>query len=206
MLAGTVLSIVAVPWLYKASMPLAQWLEATMPMSPLATIPDNSSESTTLRGHAVICGYGRVGRVVGAALQRRDFEYVVIDSDPSVVAQLRKDGQVALLGNAAHHVLLERAAVERARVLVVAIPDPIATRQILAYATAFRRLDIVVRTHSESEREFFSQRGASEAVLGELELALEMSRHTLHRFGLTTVETQAIINSLRGRGIGPSEV
>jgi hypothetical protein len=36
-------------------------------------------------------------------------------------------------------------------------------------------------------------------VLGELELALEMTRHTLHRFGVGRLETVATINGLRER-------
>jgi CPA2 family monovalent cation:H+ antiporter-2 len=71
----------------------------------------------------------------------------------------------------------------------------------LDYAAAFRRRDTVVRTHSDAERELLTQRGASEAVLGELELALEMTRHTLQRFGLTSIETQAMVNGLRERRI-----
>ena len=42
-------------------------------------------------------------------------------------------------------------------------------------------------------------RGVGEAVLGELELALEMARHTLRRFGVSSAETLSIIQGLRER-------
>ena len=61
------------------------------------------------------------------------------------------------------------------------------------------RIDIVVRTHSISEREALVGMGTNEAVIGEMELALEMTRHTLHRFGVGTLETQAVIQGLRDR-------
>jgi CPA2 family monovalent cation:H+ antiporter-2 len=61
------------------------------------------------------------------------------------------------------------------------------------------RLDIVVRTHTVEERERLEQAGANEAIIGEIELALEMTRHTMHRFGVSTLETQAIIRGTRER-------
>jgi CPA2 family monovalent cation:H+ antiporter-2 len=61
------------------------------------------------------------------------------------------------------------------------------------------RLDIVVRTHSPSEASHMRQRGVAEAVVGEHELALEMTRHTLHRYGLSNLEILAITRGLRDR-------
>jgi hypothetical protein len=48
---------------------------------------------------------------------------------------------------------------------------------------------------------FLRQRGVGEAVMGELELALEMSRHALRRFGVSAMETLAIVQGLRERAI-----
>jgi len=85
-------------------------------------------------------------------------------------------------------------------VLVVAIPDPISTRQIVDYARLhYPRLDVVVRTHTDAERQFLIELGVNQVVLGEWELALEMTRHVLHRFGVSTLETEAIVQRLRGR-------
>ena len=42
--------------------------------------------------------------------------------------------------------------------------------------------------------------GVTEAVVGELELALEMTRFTMRRFGIGSTEIQAILQGLR---IGP---
>ena len=101
--------------------------------------------------------------------------------------------------------LLERAHVKDARIVVVAISDPLAARLIVDYARGVnRRLDIVVRTHSTAELAYLRNRGAAEAVMGELELALEMTRHTLHRFGVGGPEIQAIINGLREQAQEPN--
>ncbi|MGH2532646.1 MAG: cation:proton antiporter [Thermomicrobiales bacterium] len=205
MLAGAAASIVCLPGVYRGAQPLAASLEGWRPLaagSPL--IADDPVPDDGPRGHAVICGYGRVGRVIGAALRPR-FSFVVIEEDPRVVRGLRDQGLTAIQGNAAVSAVLERGNPARARLLVVALPDPIATRQVVDYVRGrYPRLDIVVRTHSEAEREFLLNRGVSEVVLGEWELALEMTRHALGRFGVGTLEAQGFIQRLRGQSRLPA--
>jgi CPA2 family monovalent cation:H+ antiporter-2 len=68
MLAGAVVSIVLAPALYRAAAPLTAWVERRRP-SPAALDDPNVRAAQGLRGHAVICGYARVGRVlVGRAV------------------------------------------------------------------------------------------------------------------------------------------
>ena len=201
MLAGVAASIVLSPVLVGLAEPAAAWIERRLPLSPLArhAYPEDSSDGV-LRGHAVICGYGRVGRVIGSALKRRRFPFVVVDLDARKVRRLREQGVPALCGNAANPVLLEQVGLAKARILVVAIPDALAARRLVDYAKRISpELDIVVRTHSGREREFMQRRGVREVVMGELELALEMARHTLRRFGVSGPETQAAIQGLRER-------
>lgn len=152
------------------------------------------------RRHAVICGYGDVGQLVGEALTRRGFSFVAVDHDPRVVRRLREEGGTGLLGSADNPVILDHAGLDRARVLVVAVPDMLAARQIVDYARrGWPRLDIVARTHSADEVRELNVRGVNEAVAGELELALEMARHTLRRFGVSAAEAQAVLHGFRSR-------
>ena len=60
-------------------------------------------------------------------------------------------------------------------------------------------MDIVARTHSHDEVRYLRTRGVNEAVSGELELSLEMARHTLHRFGVSRTEAQAVLHGIRQR-------
>jgi monovalent cation:H+ antiporter-2, CPA2 family len=201
LLAAAAVSIVLAPNLYAVASGRARWLEERLLPLGWEDPEQEGAARRQLRGHVVICGYGRVGSTIGAALNQLNFPFVVIDEDPRKVRRLRTQGQMAFLGNAARPNLLERADIERARVLVVAMPDPLAARQIVDYAKQRNpRIDIVVRTHSGREREALQQQGVDEAVLGELELALEMTRHTIRRFGLSSTEAQAIISGLRRRG------
>lgn len=152
------------------------------------------------RRFVVICGMGRVGRLVGAALERRGFPYRAIDVDPRVCVAQRERGVEVIQGAADNPRVLERADVAGASVLVVALSDPIAMRHVVDYARrANERLPIIARARSAADREFLARRGVSEIVVPETETALEMARYTLARLGVSSAETAAIVQGLRRR-------
>jgi CPA2 family monovalent cation:H+ antiporter-2 len=149
---------------------------------------------------AVICGYGRVGRLVATALQRRGFGFVVVDESPQAIREARDAGMIAIRGNVENRVVLDRAPIERATVLVVAVPDPVTTRFVVdTVRRQHPRLPIVARTHSQAERATLRELGATVVVVGEVELALEMTRFTLRQFGVSGPELAALIEGLRRR-------
>ena len=149
---------------------------------------------------AVICGYGRVGRLVATALQRRGFGFVVVDESPQAIREAREAGMVAIRGNVENRVVLDRAPIERAAVLVVAVPDPVTTRFVVdTVRRQHPRLPIVARTHSHGERATLRRLGATVVVVGEVELALEMTRFTLRQFGVSGPELISLVEGLRRR-------
>lgn len=76
-----------------------------------------------LEGHILICGAGRVGRQVIQRLKKEDVPFVVIESEPSIVRELREQGILVLEGDAtADHTLLE-AGIQKARGLIAALPS-----------------------------------------------------------------------------------
>jgi monovalent cation:H+ antiporter-2, CPA2 family len=155
-----------------------------------------------LSGHVVICGYGRTAQNLGQVLERRKFPYLVIDIDPRSLESLRGKGISCIYGDAANPDILAQAQLERARVMVVTFPDPIATRLAVANARTINpRLDVVARVHREEDSEVLRELGAAEMVRPEVEAGLEIIRHTLHRFGLTTQEIQYIVNMLREKEV-----
>ncbi len=160
--------------------------------------PVDVEERKQLSGHVVICGYGQVARNLGKVLERRNFPYLVIDIDSRNLEPLRARGVPCIYGDAANPDILAQVQLERARVMVVAFPDPIAAKLTVANARRINpRLDVVSRVHSEEDSEVLKGLGVARIVRPELEAGLEIVRHTLHRFGLTTQEIQYIVNTLR---------
>ena len=164
--------------------------------------PDPMDEGKPLTNHVVICGYGRVSRNLGRVLERRKFSYLVIDIDPRVIDSAREGGIPCIYGDASNPEILAQAQLARARVLVVTFPDPIATRLAVENARRINsRLDVVARVHRDEDTESLKGLGVAELVRPELEAGLEIIRHTLHRFGLTTQEILYIVNTLREEGV-----
>jgi CPA2 family monovalent cation:H+ antiporter-2 len=187
-LAGALLSITLNPLAFRTIEPLERWFQrhprvlaflALRGVRP-APAPALHADGQALRDHTVLCGYGRVGSLLGQALEARGARLLVIEQDRHQVEQLSHRGIMAIHGDAADWAILEQAQLGQARLLVVAIPDPLATRYVVEAARrAQPDIDIIARTHSEAEYEYLSNGRVTEAVLGERELATAMTRAAL---------------------------
>jgi CPA2 family monovalent cation:H+ antiporter-2 len=197
-LAATAATLPLTPPLLRLAPAVQRLLEPLSLRAGAAAANDPAPSSLRLRNHVVIVGGGRVGSLIATVLRRRGQGYVIIEEDRRTAERLRAAGEPVIYGNAAHPAVLAQADLAHARTLVVAIPDPVAARRIVSEARGQApRLDIVVRAHSPTDAAEFLRLGADEAVIAERELALELTRHTLHRIGLSTLEIQAILQRLR---------
>jgi len=162
------------------------------------TDPEWGRQKWELSGHAVICGHGRVGRTLTKVLERRNFPYLVIDLSPQVIAELNSRGIPCIYGDASNPDILAHAQLNKARVLICTFPDFIDVQLTTKNALKINpRLDIVARVPRDADAELLKGMGIAELVRPEFEASLEITRHTLHRFGLTTIEIQYILNGLR---------
>jgi len=123
-------------------------------------------------------------------------------------SQALRDGLAALYGDASNPELLEQAGIHEARTIIVAISDPHATRLVVERARAANeRISLVVRTHSDAEVSHLQTvSGNIQAVHGGRELAVQMTRYTLRRFGVSATEAEAIAQGLRRRGSGEPHI
>lgn len=196
MLAGTAASILVAPHLQRLAMPLGRFLARRQQDWELEE--PTPSGLPAQGGHVVVCGHGRVGQVVTKLLRAHDVPFVAIDEDHKVVRDLQEAGIDALFGDAARPVLLERAGAARAKMVVIAIPDRVAARRILDEVRELHSsIPVIVRTHSEEERRKLYESGATEAVMGELELALELGRRALEISGVQPRVAQSAVDALR---------
>jgi CPA2 family monovalent cation:H+ antiporter-2 len=188
-LAGALISITLNPVLFRLIGPLRAWLERSDDQDEPAGVAEVIVEGPG--GHVVLCGYGRVGRVLAAELDQHGVPYLVVDQDRGLIQELHERGIRAVHGDILLHATEKQLHLETARLLVVAMSDPIATRHLVEEAhRQYPGLPIIARTHSESERQFL-QAHRVEAILAEQELALTMSRRALDRLdGAGSAATQ----------------
>ena len=188
-LAGALISIALNPVLFAAIDPLQRWLRERsdlarsfeQPADPMAALP-TTTDAKFLSDHAVLVGYGRVGRRIAEQLTAKGVPVVVAEQNRERVQQLREDGFAAVSGDAAEPATLVQAHVARARWLIVAIPDTFSVRRMVDTARTLNPgIDIVVRSHNEEEAALLAEEGAGRVFLGEAELADGMSDYVLER-------------------------
>jgi CPA2 family monovalent cation:H+ antiporter-2 len=169
-----------------------------MPEEPL-----DPQKAEGRRDHVILCGHGRVGSQIAKVLTRAGLGYVVIEQDRNIVERLRDAGIEAMSGDASHPLVLEHAGLAASRLLLVATPDPFATRQIIAHARSVRPdLPIVARVHNLLEEVRLAEDEAIETVVGESELAYAMARHMLLRIGFSSIEAEAQLLDVKShRGV-----
>jgi CPA2 family monovalent cation:H+ antiporter-2 len=201
MLASAGVSIAIAPSLQRYAPVLLRAAELRLGRPPPAG--DQTPETASMGRYAVLCGYGRVGRIVGDALERRGFPFMVIEADPRVCRSLRERGIPVVQGLAESAYIRERAQMHNAQVLIMTLPDPFALRQVVHHVREEHpRLPIIARARTVADREFLQNEDVNEIVVAETEAALEIARFTLGRLGVSSAETAAIVQGLRRRSTG----
>ena len=101
-----------------------------------------------LEGHVIVCGFGRLGKVVVEELEQAGTSVVVIDSDPTLESDLETAGRLHVLGSALEDSVLRQAGIERANALVAAMPsDP----DNVFVALSARELNPRIAVHARAE-------------------------------------------------------
>jgi CPA2 family monovalent cation:H+ antiporter-2 len=207
-LAGALLSITLNPFAFGIIEPVTRWINARPKLLQIlertqrriATPAD--VDSAHMRDHAVIVGFGRVGSIVGHALAAQGLDFVVVEMNRRAVEQLRTQGIPTVYGDATAHGVLAVARIETAKLLVIASPDGFQARRILEIARERNpQLAVIVRTHSSSELAFLIRQGVDRAVMGELELALEMTDYALRSLGVSEERSKLVTQWLRTESV-----
>jgi CPA2 family monovalent cation:H+ antiporter-2 len=128
-----------------------------------------------LEDHVVVVGYGRVGSIVTEHLQADKIPFLVIEDAESRVSVLVEKGIEVVVGNATGKAVLDLANLDRARGLVVAIPNGFEAGSIVDQARqAYPGLLILGRAHTDAEIEHLTKLGADTVIMGEREIAKGM--------------------------------
>lgn len=172
-LAGALLSIIANPFLFAW---LDAWQKRQQPGTAVTTVTQPLSEvPEDMGGHAIVIGYGRVGRELTRLLQDRGIPLVLVESDPDRVEAARKNGLVTVRGNAAAEGVLKAARPQTAQLAILAMPQALEAGEIIARLKAIHPgISVLARAHSDAEVKHLLGHGADAAVLAERELAYSL--------------------------------
>jgi voltage-gated potassium channel len=174
-----------------------------------------------LEGHVVLCGFGRIGRILSKELAAKGQSFVVVDNSAEAVAEAQNLGYLVRLGDATEEDILRSARVERAKTLVTALPSDAANVFItLTSRDLNRQLQIIARGELPSTEKKLLQAGANRVVLpaaiGAMRIAAIITRPSAIELlelvagrSVLDVEVDEIVVAARsplvGRTIGESE-
>jgi len=208
-LAGAILSITLNSFVFR----LVEPAERALKRSPRlwralnhGAAPSLPTDYGQLNQHVVIVGCGRVGRHIAEALGRLKIPRLVVEADPARLTKLQELGVPVLYGDAGSSEILEHAGLERARALVITLPDDAAA---LAVALTVRQeaphLRMVARASTWDGARRLKAAGVDDVVRPELEGGVEIVRRTLLDLDLPVGDVQRYVDLVRREGLDEAE-
>lgn len=199
-LAGALLSILVNPLMFRAISPVESLLRRAPALWRLLDRhgPTPQLPTEKLANHVVIVGYGRVGQHIVSILKQLEIPLLVVEMDAPRATEFEQQGVPTLFGDAANSEVLSHAGLERARALVVTIPDEAAAEIIVAGARQKApNLPIIARASSQSGVASLAELGARDVIYPELEGGLEVLRMTLLALGYPMLDVQQYTDAVR---------
>ena len=163
-----------------------------------------------LSDHVIVCGFGRVGRILADELTEADQSFVVVDTNQDRLREAEASGLFVLVGDATEEQVLESAGVRRARVLASVLPDDAANVFITLTARELNPdVAIIARGQSPSTEKKLLRSGATRVVLpaaiGASRIARLITRPSAENLLSDATDQEALNEDLAQIGLRISE-
>jgi CPA2 family monovalent cation:H+ antiporter-2 len=202
-LAVAIISMIATPFLIAAAPRIGYGIQSLLSPDSLLepSMMGFSPHGQDLAGHVIVVGYGLNGRNLSKVLRRVGISYVVLELNAELVRSASGAGEPVRYGDSTRREVLHAVNLERARILVLAISDPIAARRTVAVAREMNpHIHIIVRTRYMSELDDLYQLGANQVIPEEFETSIEIFSRVLREFGIARRTIHREIEEIRREG------
>jgi monovalent cation:H+ antiporter-2, CPA2 family len=148
--------------------------------------------------HAIVVGYGRVGKVVCGLLKEHNIPYIAADSDSAIVTHDRREGLDVYYGDATDPNFLEVCGLSRAAGVIITMHTHDLIDDIVEHVRALRPdIMIVARARDADHARHLYALGATDAVPETIEASLQLSEAALVELGVPTGLVIASIHEKR---------
>jgi monovalent cation:proton antiporter-2 (CPA2) family protein len=172
-------SMAATPLLFAAS---ERFLIPRLQVEPPADFDTIESADAPV----IICGFGRMGQIVGRVLRMHGIAFTALERDPGQVDVVRRFGNKVYFGDPSRPSLLRAAGAERAKLLIVAQADMEATLRVVDVAKRnFPALTILTRARNRRHAHLLMDRDVDLIVRETFYSALHMAEETLQALGIS---------------------
>ncbi len=181
------LSMVATPLLFAAS---ERFLIPRIEGEPEADY-DTIDHATA---PVIICGFGRVGQIIGRVLRMQGIEFTALERDTGQVDVVRRFGNRVYYGDPTRADLLRAAGAETAKLLVVAVDSVEEALRIVDTARRnFPHLTIVSRARNRRHVHLLMDRAISAVVRDTFHSSLRLSEQVLQALGIPKADTERAV-------------
>lgn len=152
------------------------------------------------RGHAIVIGHGRIGRVVTSFLREHKVPHIATDSDPDAVIEDRENGLDVYFGDARQAAFLKACGLMEASAVIVTVGARTAVDAIVLQIRELRPdIRIMARGRdTEHARRLYSI-GVTDAIPETLEASLQISEAALIGLGIPEGRVIASVHEKRAR-------
>jgi CPA2 family monovalent cation:H+ antiporter-2 len=199
-IAGSILSLLATPFLMNAA---PGWVDRMAKDEPRDMAEREREDDAVLAKRVIVIGFGHAGQTLVRTLRSRQIPYVVVEANARSVEEARERGEPIVFADATRPPVLLRLGIDVAKLVVVAISDPLATRRIVSRIHAIApQTAVVARTRYVQEVDLLEQAGASAVIAEEYEGAIELVARTLVSFSIPSAAVRNFTDALREEGYG----
>ena len=124
-----------------------------------------------LKGHYILCGFGRVGEEIARELKARGTPFVIVDSNPEALERARRHNYLLIEGDATSDVTLQEAGIDRAACLLAAADSDSENTYITLTAKALNPDVFVVGRVGQPVNESKLKRAGADRVISPYLLA-----------------------------------
>ncbi len=123
------------------------------------------SRISKLKGHYIICGFGRIGHMICKELETRPTSFVVVEKDPQMLERLNREGHLYVEGDATDDETLLAAGIEHAKGLITAVTSDTDNVYITLTARGLNpKLFILARAGEEGSEKKLLRAGATKVI------------------------------------------
>lgn len=185
------LSMLATPFLFSAE---ERWVAPRLigkAKRPYDKIEDEGSP-------VIVCGFGRVGQIVGRVLRLRGIPFTALEKDAAQVDFVRRFGSKVYYGDPTRPELLRAAGAENAKILVVALSDMEESLKVVEVARRhFPHLIIHARARNRRHVHHLMDRGVDKIVRETLDSSIRLTGDVLQSLGISAEEAARTLETFR---------
>jgi monovalent cation:H+ antiporter-2, CPA2 family len=158
-------------------------------------------------GHVIVAGYGRTGKTAAWVLRRAEIPIVIVEINHSLFDRLTSDGFYGVWGDITGEEILRAAQIEKARILLLTVPDQCTARLTVERAKRLNsKISVIARAFRPDDVLELGKLGVDSVVQPEFEGGVAMVRQALVECTGDGAAAVRFISDLRAEFYGSGEI